>query len=87
MIRKLLPTEAVAHLFAGWDETLIWSCLQGEMGDLYGLSQEAPAAALAALGDFVFLAGQPQEALAAFLPPSCGETPLLIPQNLSLIHI
>ena len=35
-----------------WDEILIWSCLQGVMGEIHTTSEEY--AAMAILGDFAF---------------------------------
>lgn len=75
-----------AHLFAGWQETMILSCLQGIMGEIYisepralgtcGKTLQAdtfptdarPLSAAAMLGDFCFLAGEPDAELAAFTP-------------------
>lgn len=51
-------TPAVESLFAGWDETIIWSCLQKVMGRVYANHAKSPTAAMALLGDFGFLAGQ-----------------------------
>lgn len=34
-IIELAQPEAAAPLFQGWQETLIWSCLQGVMGHIY----------------------------------------------------
>ena len=34
MIYRLKPTEKAAPLFEGWQETMIWSCLQGIMGEI-----------------------------------------------------
>ena len=47
------PREA-EHLFAGWGETMIDSCLQGIMGEIYavGDGSVAPRSAKAVLGDF-----------------------------------
>ncbi len=50
------PSKA-AGLFEGWEETMIWSCLQNVMGSVYADSLEHPTSALAVLGDFYFLAG------------------------------
>ena len=36
MIYKIYDTENASPLFAGWEETLIWSCLDGLMGCIYG---------------------------------------------------
>ncbi len=59
MIQELKETKKAASLFEGWQETMIWSCLQGVMGKIYVDSQEEPASAAAVLGDFCFLAGRP----------------------------
>ena len=69
MIQIVRSMASVAPLFAGWQETIIWSCLQGEMGEVYAPVGEAPVSALATLGDFTFLAGEPREELVRFLPP------------------
>ena len=59
MIQELKETKKAAPLFEGWQETMIWSCLQGVMGKIYADSQEDPVSAMAVLGDFCFLAGRP----------------------------
>lgn len=46
------------QIFQNWDETLIWSCLQGIMGELH--TNTTQDAAMAVLGDFVFFRGKPQ---------------------------
>ena len=38
MMQVVHPPEQAALLFAGWEETLLWSCLQGVMGKVYALS-------------------------------------------------
>lgn len=78
--------QTAARLFAGWQETMILSCLQGIMGEIYvsePISGERspetceagdfamaarPLSAAAMLGDFCFLAGEPDAELAAFTP-------------------
>lgn len=45
------------QLFAGWDETMIWSCLQGIMGRARW--NEAHTAAMIETRDFCFLVGKP----------------------------
>ena len=68
--------------FAGWQETIIWSCLQGEMGEVYAPVGEDPVSALATLGDFTFLAGEPREELVRFLPQNRRpDYHILVPQN------
>ena len=68
MMEKVKNTASVEQLFADWQETVIWSCLAGTMGDLYADDLEHPRCAMAILGDFCYLAGEPKEALAAFKP-------------------
>ena len=52
--------KGVAPLFAQWQETLIWSALEGGMGSIWILDKPARAA-LCENGDFLFLAGSAQE--------------------------
>lgn len=66
MVFELRETQRAAALFAGWQETMIWSCLQGVMGKIYADSPEAPASAMALLGDFCFLAGRPDPELVLY---------------------
>ena len=66
--------QRIAPLFAGWEETMVWSCLQGVMG-----RAEANADGSAAMivnRDFVFLAGRPDPALLAKAPG-----PILVPRT------
>lgn len=82
MIQKILRPESAAPLFEGWQETLIWSCLQGIMGNIYGDSEGHPACAMALLGDFCFLAGEPCRELVAYRPEWYRQDFLImVPQN------
>jgi RimJ/RimL family protein N-acetyltransferase len=79
--------ERTAPLFQGWDETLIWSVLQGCMGKAWADSEEDPEAALLWMGDFLFLAGDWQrpaaKKLAGHIPEGFYvEEALVIPQNI-----
>ena len=71
MIYKITHTDCAAKLFDGWEETLIWSCLQGVMGAVYGDDPVHPNSAAAVIGDFTFFAGAPLRELAEFSPASC----------------
>ena len=64
MIEKLEDPRAAAHLFDGWEETMIWSALEGIMGQVYGAGS---ASAMVLAGDFAFFAGEPNAELASFL--------------------
>lgn len=69
------------EIFEEWDETIIWSCLQGVMGEIY-TNQPDNDAAMAILGDFAFVAGKPSEKLVRFKPESCKQDfIIMVPQN------
>ena len=53
------------HLFDGWDKTMVWTCLQGHMGQVMTEGTPQPVSALCAVGDFCFLAGLPSRTLTA----------------------
>ena len=65
MISETTATPELRALFDGWQDTMIWSCLDGSMGHLYTVSGSAPVSAAARLGSFCFLAGAPDPALLA----------------------
>lgn len=64
MIQALRVLALAAPLFGDWPETILWSCLQGVMGTVYGDEPVAPRSVAAILGDFCFLAGKPLPELA-----------------------
>lgn len=66
---RLTNPGAAAPLFDGWEETMIWSCLSGVMGEIWGDDPEHPRSAAAVIGDFFFFAGAPDRRLAVSLPP------------------
>lgn len=68
MIYQAEKDKKAELLFAGWEKTLIWSCLQGVMGRIYVDDKENPLSAMAVLGDFCFFAGRPNCELAAYKP-------------------
>ncbi len=53
----------VESLFEGWQETMIYSCLQRVMGKIYVTDPDAPASAMAVVGCFAFFAGEPNREL------------------------
>lgn len=78
-IYKLNNPKDAADLFAGWQETMIDSCLQGVMGEIYAASSSS---AMALLGDFCFLAGEPDADLAAYKPEECDrDFVIMVPQD------
>ena len=48
LLYRLDNPKAAAPLFAGWEETMLWSCLSGVMGEIYAAAPEAPSSAAAA---------------------------------------
>lgn len=73
MIAEIRQKEKAALLFAGWEETMIWSCLQGIMGHVYGDDGDAPVSAMALLGDFCFFTGKPCRELVQYKPGHCRQ--------------
>lgn len=82
MIARLADPAAASSLFDGWNETVIWSCLQGIMGCVLADNPTRPQSAAAVLGDFAFLAGTLNRALVhAVLSHGKPRTLILIPRD------
>ncbi|XCP84773.1 GNAT family N-acetyltransferase [Roseburia hominis] len=82
MVYLLEEPRRAEKLFEGWEESLIWSCLQGVMGELYVDDRERPSAVMAILGDFSFFAGEPCEELVRYKPKWCSQDfMIMVPQN------
>jgi hypothetical protein len=63
MIYELEDTKKVSPLFSGWQETLIYSCLQKVMGKVFVTDIDDPGSACAYIGCFAFFAGKPDKDL------------------------
>ncbi|MCM1121344.1 MAG: GNAT family N-acetyltransferase [Eubacterium sp.] len=70
MIYEITHPAHAAALFDGWEETIVWSCLQGVMGRIYATDINHPVSAMATLGDFAFFAGEVNSELIAYKPGS-----------------
>lgn len=82
MVVKMDDTKKAEPLFFNWQETLIWSCLQNIMGDIYVDDLEKPLSAMAILGDFCFLAGIPNKELVSYKPEGHSrDFIIMVPQN------
>ena len=82
MIYEIEQAKAAAALFEGWQDTMIWSCLQGVMGRLYADREERPASAMIWLGDFCFFAGIPDRELIRYKPRECAQDfRILVPRD------
>ncbi len=71
-----MDMNKIAPFFDGWNEILIWSCLQGYMGYAIPNEELNPSAAQIIVGDFCFFAGKPNETLV-----QKASAPIIIPQN------
>ena len=82
MIYEMKNPQKAEDLFKGWEETLIWSCLQKVMGAVYTNDLENPVSAAAIIGDFCFFAGKPDKEIVSYKPEGCGKDfMIMIPQN------
>lgn len=79
MLRKPENPMEAAELFAGWEDTPIWSALQGILGQVY-LSESGASGAITA-GDFCFFAGEPDRELAELLSGCAFE--IAVPRDAS----
>ena len=80
---EIQDRHKIAPLFDGWDETLLWSCLQGYMGKAWADSTENPRSAQIITADFCFFAGVPDPALVSNILPAQYTQPyiFMIPQH------
>lgn len=78
MIYEVKDTDKVKQLFAGWEETLIYSCLQRVMGRIYVTEPDEPKSAAAFVGCFGFYAGEPNRELLINKPHGFV---IMVPQN------
>lgn len=82
MIYKLENTDKAEKLFLHWQETIIYSCLQKVMGEIYVDDVDCPQSAMAVLGDFCFLTGEANWELVSYKPGSCQQDfIIMIPGN------
>lgn len=82
MIYEITNPNNVSSLFGKWEETIIWSCLQGIMGKIYADDLNNPTAAMAILGDFTFFSGKPSVELVSYKPDWCTQDFMtMVPQN------
>jgi len=80
-MHQIHDMNKIKPLFVGWNETMIWSCLQGLHGSAWADDLTAPRSAQIVVGDFCALAGEPNAALAAHIPPSPSDDILMIPRH------
>lgn len=74
--------DKVAPFFEGWEETMIWSCLQGIKGNAWLDNKSEPRSAQIITGDLCFFAGTPNPELVKNIPEYFkSEYIYMIPQN------
>ena len=78
MVVELDDTSKVKDLFAGWQETLIYYCVQKVMGRIYVTDPDEPVSAFAQVGCFGFVAGEPNRELLENKPEGFV---IITPQN------
>lgn len=78
MVYELYDTAKVESIFAGWEETLIYSCVQNVMGKIYVTDIDNPKSACAFVGCFTFYAGEPDKELIKNKPEGFI---IMVPQN------
>ena len=78
VLYEIKDTSKVKELFEGWQETLIFSCLQNVMGKIYVTDLEQPKSAFAFVGCFGLYAGEPNVELVINKPEGFV---ILVPQN------
>ena len=78
MVGILEDTSKVEALFEGWEETLIWSCLQKVMGKVFVTDLSSPESAMAYVGCFAFYAGEPDRELVQEMQ---GHFVIMVPQD------
>lgn len=64
MLERMKDPQKAADIFGEWQDTILWSCLQDVMGDVFVTEEGENASSAAAwLGDFCRLGGTPDRRL------------------------
>ena len=78
MIYHLEDTSKVRDIFAGWEDTCVWSAQQKVMGVILVTDTETPRSAIAYVGCFAFCAGEPDRELLLGKPDGFF---VMVPEN------
>ena len=81
MMEPLTDPAAAAALLTGWEQPMVWSYLSGRMGKGYADHAAAPRSVAVCVGDFTFLAGEENVALAACLPLQQRAFTIVVPRT------
>lgn len=79
MMCEIINPEKAAGLFGTWEETIIYSCLQGVMGKLIAPKNENPISVFAEVGAFRIFAGEADRDLVMY--PLSKDFTVMVPQN------
>lgn len=72
----------ISSLYDNWNETLIWSCLQGYMGTAWADDDSNPKSAQIVIADFCIFAGEASEELVRNRPLEyLSDFVIMVPQN------
>lgn len=72
----------IGAFFDGWEETMIWSCLQGFMGSAWADRKDSPTSAQIVVADFCFFSGTPNEELVRNRPQEHhSDFVIMVPQD------
>ncbi|MBS4535733.1 GNAT family N-acetyltransferase [Clostridium sp. D2Q-14] len=72
----------IIKFFDGWNDTLLWSCLQGYMGNAWTDDIRDPRSVQIIIGDFCFFAGVPNIELVKNIPEYfSAQYIFMIPEN------
>ena len=77
-LQRLEDTSKVRDIFAGWEDTCVWSAQQKVMGTILVTDTEAPKSAIAVVGCFAFCAGKPDRELLLEKPAGFF---IMVPEN------
>ncbi|MGM9538705.1 MAG: GNAT family N-acetyltransferase [Candidatus Onthomonas sp.] len=82
MALRLTDPACARPLFDGWQETMVWSALEGVMGEVWVDRERQPASALVLNGDFAFCAGRPNPSVLTSRPSDWNRDFLILtPHN------
>ena len=78
MIYELEDTSIVTKLFEGWEETMVYSCLQKVMGKVFVTNTDHPKSVCVYAGCFAFYAGEPDKEIVKNKPEGFV---IMVPRN------
>lgn len=78
MIYELEDTSIVTKLFEGWQETMVYSCLQKVMGKVFVTNTDHPKSVCVYAGCFAFYAGEPDKEIVKNKPEGFV---IMVPRN------